>query len=383
MSRKEHILFVGGGIAGLTAAIAVARAGFAATLLESAPEFGEVGAGLTLSPNAMKGLAHIGLCDEVARAGVEPTRQRIQHWQDGRTLVAVQREDQRAKYGAPYVTIHRADLHAVLVEAARRAGVALHTGAAVVATEGTTALLADGRRFSGDALIGADGLKSVVRQRFEPVAAHFTGHVAWRAMVPVTPAVADLADYPGMHIGPGRMVLRYIVRGGQMMNIVFFARQPGWNQEGWAIPADPAELRATYAGWCEALGRLIDAACTVPLYKWAINARSALPDWIVDGRVALLGDAAHAMTPFMGQGAACGIEDAVVLARALAASSTIEDGLRRYVAARHERASFIQAESNANADRLQGQDTDLYGLGTLRNEESLGLFEYDPRAVAV
>lgn len=119
------------------------------------------------------------------------------------------------------------------------------------------------------------------------------------------------------------------------------------------------------------------------MYKWAINARTALPGWIIDDNVTLIGDAAHAMTPFLGHGAACGIEDGVVLARALAASATIGEGLRRYEAARHERATFIQAESNANADRMQGQNTDFFGLEGTKDEESLGLFNYDCRTVPV
>lgn len=383
MRREEHIVVVGGGIAGLTAAIGLRQAGFAVTLLEAAPEFGEVGAGLTLSPNAMKAFDHVGLCEAVARAGVEPQRQRIQHWQDGRTLVDVHRADQRQRYGAPYVTIHRADLHAVLVAAAREAGVALLTNAAVVDTDGSAAVLHDGRCIGGDALIGADGLKSVVRRRFEPAAAHFSGHVAWRAMVPVTPALKPLTEPPGMHLGPGRMVLRYLVRGGTMMNIVFFARQPGWTQEGWAIPADAAELAATYAGWSPEVGQLIEGATATQIYKWAIHARQPLKDWVVDGNVALLGDAAHAMTPFMGQGAACGVEDAAVLARALAAAPTLPQGLRRYADARRERATYMQLQSNANADRMQGQDTHLFGLESLRNEEALGLFDHDVRTVPV
>ncbi|MEP6012469.1 MAG: FAD-dependent monooxygenase, partial [Parasphingorhabdus sp.] len=119
MSRAEKIVIVGGGIAGMTAAAAIAGQGFAVTLLESAPAFGEIGAGVTLSPNAMKGLDFIGICEAVAAAGVEPTRQRIQHWEDGRTLVTMDRSTQREKYGAPYVTIHRADLHNLLTDAAR------------------------------------------------------------------------------------------------------------------------------------------------------------------------------------------------------------------------------------------------------------------------
>jgi salicylate hydroxylase len=383
MSLSETILIVGGGIAGMTASAALAQQGFKVTLLESAPQFGEIGAGLTLTPNAMKGLDFIGICEEAAAVGVEPTRQRIQHWEDGHTIVGFDRSTQRAKYGAPYITVHRADLHDVMLAAARKAGVELVAGAAVVSSEGTTVTCADGRQFSADLLVGADGVKSIIRQRFENAAPHFTGHVAWRCLVPVTPDIQDLSDYPGIIIGPGAMMNRYNVRGSKVMNFVFFARQEGWNEEGWTTPADPAELDSIYGHWCDDAKRLLAAAIQQPLFKWAINARKPLDNWVLDGNVTLLGDAAHAMTPFLGHGAACGIEDAVVLARALAASDTLAEGLERYQKARHERATFIQQESNANADRMQGQDTNLFGLGEMKDEESLGLFTYDPRTVDV
>ncbi len=383
MSRSERILIVGGGIGGMTAATALAQAGFPVTLLEAAPAFGEIGAGVTLSPNAMKGLDFIGVCEEAAAAGVEPSRQRVQHWQDGRTLVTMDRSTQRAKYGAPYVTIHRADLHEVLTKAARLAGVDLRTNANVVSSRGSSVALADGSQIEGDVLIGADGVKSVIRQRFESAEPYFTGHVAWRCLVPITPELQDLSDFPGIIIGPGAMITRYNIRNSKMMNFVFFSRQDGWNEEGWTTPVDPAEIRNVFAGWCDDAQLLIEAACRQPMYKWAINARRALPDWVIDDKVTLLGDAAHAMTPFLGHGAACALEDAVVLARAMAASSIAAEGLRRYVAARHERASFIQAESNANADRMQGQETDTFGLGATKDEESLGLFTYDCRTVAI
>lgn len=383
MNRNERITIVGGGIGGMTAAAAIAQAGFPVTLLEAAPRFGDIGAGVTLSPNAMKALDHIGVMEQVAAAGVEPTRQRIQHWQDDRVLVPMERASARAKYGAPYVTIHRADLHAELVRAARDAGVDLRTSAPAASTEGTAVILADGSRVEGDVIIGADGVKSVVRQRFETTPAKFTGHVAWRALVPVDDAIRPVTEWPGIHIGPGKMITRYPVRGGSLLNMVFFARQDGWTEDGWTLPADPADLATTYAGWSDEVRAMIAAASTVPLFKWAINARAALPDWTVDGNVALLGDAAHAMTPFLGHGAACALEDAVVLSRALAASETTQEGLRRYVAARHDRASFIQAESNANADRMQADDAALFGLGAMKDEESLGLFDYDCRSVPV
>jgi salicylate hydroxylase len=383
MQRSERIIIVGGGIGGMTAAAALAQAGFPVTLLEAAPAFGDIGAGVTLSPNALKGFDHIGVCEAVAAAGVEPVRQRIQHWEDGRTLVPMERASAREKYGAPYVTIHRADLHAILVGAAEKAGADLQTGAAVERIEGSSAVFSGGRIVEGDVIIGADGLKSVVRQLFEPVSAHFTGHVAWRALVPVTAPLQAITDWPGVHIGPGRMITRYPVRGGTLLNLVFFARQEGWNDEGWSIPASSDDLAETFSGWCDEVQAMIDAASRVPLYKWAINARGPLADWSREGRIALLGDAAHAMTPFLGHGAACAIEDAVVLARAMAASHNAAEGLARYVSVRHDRATFIQAESAANADRMQSADSALFGLDKMRDEESLGLFDYDCRTVAV
>jgi len=382
-SSKPSILIAGGGIGGMTAAAALAQAGFTVELLEAASAFGEIGAGVTLSPNAMRGMDFIGCQETVAAAGIEPQHQRIQHWHDDRTLFSMERGDSRTKYGAPYVYIHRADLHQILLTAARDAGAKLKAGAPVVASEGTTAILADGSRITADVLIGADGLKSAIRQRFEAQPAHFTGHVAWRAVVPMTERLAPLGEWPGIHVGPGRMITRYPVRHSRLLNLVFFARSDAWPDEGWTIPAQPGELASIYAGWCDEVQAMIAAAQTVPHFRWAINARTALPHWVTDGRVALLGDAAHAMTPFLGQGAACAIEDAVVLARAMALADTPEAGLQRYEAARHARASFIQAESNANADRMQGADTDLFGLGKLRNEESFGLFDYDCRTVEI
>lgn len=381
MSPK--IVLVGGGIAGMTAAAALAQQGFAVTLLESAPQFGEIGAGVTLSPNAMKGLDYIGVCEDVAAAGVEPVKQRIQHWQDGRTLVTMDRSTQREKYGAPYVTVHRADLHDILTKAAREAGVDMRCAAPVMGSEGAAAILADGSRVEGDLLIGADGVKSVIRERFEAAPPHFTGHVAWRCLVPVTPELQHLSDLPGIIIGPNAMITRYNIRRSTIMNLVFFARQEGWQEDGWTTPADPQELAAIYGTWCADTQLMIAAALQQPMFKWAINARTALPTWNVEDRVTLIGDAAHAMTPFLGHGAACGIEDAVVLTRALLASDSVGEAINRYQAARHERASFIQAESNSNADRMQGDDAALFGIAEMKDEESLGLFTYDCRTVAV
>ena len=378
------IVIAGGGIGGLTAAVALLQAGYSVDLCEATTAWAEVGAGVTLSPNAMMAFRHLGLVDAIAARSLEPRRQTVRFWEDGRTLNVVERGTRiRDHYGVPYLYTHRADLHAILIGTVERLGGRIHLGARVAEVAGATLSTTDGRRFEGDLLIGADGLKSVVRQSIAPDVAHFTGHAAWRAVVPVEGPLADLAEAPGMVIGPGRMVVFYPLRERRLLNIVLFARQPGWEQEGWTIPVPASDLEAAFVGWCPLVQDLIAAAGRVPLYKWAIHARAPLECWSLGDQMTLLGDAAHAMTPFLGQGAGTAIEDGVVLARALAASSSIGEGLWRYEVARIERTRAIQLESNANADRLQGDESTMFGLAKMRNDEALGLFSYDAGAVPV
>jgi salicylate hydroxylase len=389
--KSQKFIIAGGGIGGLTTAIALAQDGHEVEVLEQAPALSAtVGAGVTLAPNAMRVYNRLGLQDALLETGVEPTRQRVQHWQDGRTLLSLDRGDEmRRLYGAPYVYMHRGDLHAVLIKALEDTGrgkVRLSAAAvtAVRVGDGAAVELASGDRVEGDVVIAADGVKSPIRKMFEDDDPHFTGHIVWRAVVPVTDGpLTDLADFPGMHIGAGRMAVRYPVSQGALLNLVFFARQEGWAQEGWAIPGKRSELQALFGDWASEVQAMLAAIDESKLFKWGVFARNPLDTWVKDGRIALLGDSAHAMTPFLGQGASSAIEDAMILTRCFAQSDDPAVALARYEAARMERCAFIQAESNANADRIQGDEAHLYGMTNLRNEETLGLFNYDAGSVAI
>lgn len=376
----SRVVIVGAGLGGLTLALALARAGGEPVVREQAAELAPVGAGITLGPNAVKVLDHLGLGDRLVAKGFSPGRQWTQHWQTGAVIRESERGPELARtYGAAYLHIHRADLHAMLVEALEAAAPnALELGRRVVAVSpGGSATFADGDEIEGDVLIGADGLKSVVRESlFGDASPAFTGQVAWRGIVPVERLPDRVrALPPGIHVGPGRLFMRYPVRGGALLNYAAFVELEGWTKESWTCRSTVAELLGHFEGWDPAVRAMIEATPADALYKWALFAREPLPNWIA-GRVTLLGDAAHAMLPFMGQGAATAIEDGMVLARCLVRFRPHE-ALRRYEAARRERTTMVQAQSRLLGLRFQGKDPDSLGRGEIKNEETLGLFGYD------
>jgi salicylate hydroxylase len=385
-----RIVVVGAGIGGLTAALALQKFGFRPKVFEQAATLGEVGAGLTISPNSARIFDFLGLADALAAISTTPQIQQIRHCRSGRVLMEIPRgEGPRQRYGAGYYYVHRADLHALLVRrilANDPGAIALDAKVQTVEAREDGATLVFTRRPPGDCdvAIGADGVRSAVRDSLFPLsAAKFTGHVAWRGLVPAERVPSRVRDAaPGIHIGPAQLFMRYPLRQGQLINYVAFARDASWTNDSWSARASVADVVAAFEGWDDLALEVIKATPEDGAFKWALFVREPMPSWRI-GRVSLLGDAAHAMLPFMGQGAAMSIEDGLVLARALAAFTDPTQALIRYEAARHNHAGFVQAKSRALAEHLEAADPDRFGEQKFENEEALGLFAYDATTVAL
>jgi salicylate hydroxylase len=379
----EDIAIIGAGLGGLTCALALVRAGRRVQVYEQAPVLAEVGAGITLSPNASRIFIHLGLGEGMRRLGVVPPKQLTQNLNSGHVLIERERGDAvEAQYGAPYVHLHRADLHSLLADAlvaAQPDAILLDHRLVSVSTDEDQAELtfANGKTIAASVGIGADGVKSVTRDAlFKTEPPIFTGQVAWRGVLPMDSLPeATRALPPGIWIGEKRLFMRYPIRDWTLLNYAAFVNLEGWQEEGWAISSTIDELLGHYSDAEPNLIAMIRATPPDQLFKWALHAREPLDSWI-SGSVTLLGDAAHGMLPFMGQGAATAIEDGMVLARCLAAFPKAE-ALQCYEAARRDRTTMVQTQSRLLGLQFQGEDPDSFGKGPIRNEDSLGLFAYD------
>lgn len=381
---SKDIIIVGAGLGGLTTAAALLRRSVRVRILEKASELSEVGAGITLSPNATKALEHIGLKAALGDFATVVRTQGVVHYQTGEVLVENDRGNEPLRrYGAHYYQAHRSDLHAALVDEVRRLDpecITLDADVFEVTQEAgvVNVTLSTGQIITCDALIGCDGLRSRVRRcLFGDEEPSFTGHVAWRGLIPIEgEAIFGMDLSSGLAIAPEKSFGWYPVRNGSLLNYVALAQTNEWAEEGWAIPAKTEDILAVYQGWDPRILDIIKATPHGQCFKWGLFDREPMEVWTV-GSVTLLGDAAHPMLPFMGQGAAMAIEDGVVLARCLEESDDIESAFGRYEKARKERTALVQLESRAKGLRLEGKDTDSYSKKKHRNEESIGLFEYD------
>ncbi|UFN50109.1 FAD-dependent monooxygenase [Roseomonas sp. OT10] len=358
VQAKPRVLIAGGGIGGLSAALALLRRGHAVEIYEQAPELREVGAGVQISPNGTRALHELGVGEAVTALSCEASGKEIRLWSTGETWSPFDIGGESvSRYGFPYLTVYRPDLLAALVEAVRRLDPgALRLGARAEGfeqdAEGVTLRLADGRSARGSALVGADGIHSRIRhQLFGDEAPRFTGLVAWRGVIPMERLPAHMKRPASTNwVGPGRHVVQYPLRNFALMNFVGIVERDDWRVESWTTQGSTEECAADFEGWhgdVQAMIRSIDTP-----YKWALMARSPLERWS-EGRVTLLGDACHPTLPFLAQGAVQSIEDGVVLARALeAAGDDVTEGLSRYEDARRERTARMVRGSEENTKRF-------------------------------
>jgi len=381
--NAERIIIIGAGIGGLAAGLALQRRGFKVAIYERAPEVREIGAGVIIAPNARRALRDLGV-DEALEAisSCVPVRH-VCNYATGAIIDANQTQKIVEQHGMAMLQVHRGDLHRLLMEAVHANDrQALRPGHEFTGLEqdanGVSVSFANGASDRADVVIGADGNASAVRSLLFPgEAPKFNGQVAFRALVPdelVPPTVRQLQM--AMHPAPKRYLLHYPLRGGRIMNLIGCGQSASWEEEGWAIPATNEEFANAYSDFAPDILTLIRNVPPGALFKWGLRDREPLKTWTL-GRVTMLGDAAHPMTPFLGQGACMAIEDALLLGRAFAASETVHEALARYEAARKTRGTNVQLWSREEGQALQDPNR------TRRTAHDRGLLDYDPVAVPV
>jgi salicylate hydroxylase len=355
MSRLR-IAIVGAGLGGLVAAISARRAGHEVTVYEQAAEFGEVGAGIQVGPNAVKVLRALGLEEGLARFGATPEYHVGRNWRSGRTLFKSHTKVAcLERFGAPFYQVQRSDLHAHLRSVLPPDTIRLGVRCTGVESRPDSATLsfADGTRVECDAVVGADGIHSTIRRcLLGPEAPRFTGVICWRGQVAVERLPPDLIPADSLNwMGPGGCVVHYYVRPGKLVNWIAHRTTDIWAEESWSVEGDKQELLDAFVGWHESLQLLFRA--TERCYKWAILDRDPLPRWS-SNRVTLLGDAAHPMLPFLAQGGAMAMEDGFLLADVLKREAhDVPAALARYEQMRKERTTRVQMGSRARADVCQ------------------------------
>ncbi|RFC78019.1 FAD-dependent monooxygenase [Streptomyces sp. AcE210] len=366
-SQSFEVVIAGGGLGGVTAALALRHRGIRVTVLEQAAQFGEIGAGIQTAPNASRVLLGLGLRKQLEAIHTEPQDQVRRRWKDG-SVVGLTQLGERCKreFNAPYWHYHRADLHRVILDACVDPNgpgpvVELHTDSHVDGLDRSNplrpaAVTDDGRRFEGDVVIGADGIRSRVRDLMGlPDTLEFSGEMAFRALIPgdlvaADPATRFLVDrfQSTIWYGPDRHLVHYMIRGGEYLNIVACVPCTDEVAEKWTVSSDADALVDAFPGWDDRVAAMLSKA-KEDVSCFALYRRRRDPVW-TDGHLLLLGDACHAMLPYQAQGASQAMEDAAVLAEELGRvdADGIAGALRRYTDRRAKHAGMVQDASLQN-----------------------------------
>lgn len=376
--REMSVIIVGAGIGGMATAVALRRVGIRATIIERVAAIQEVGAGFWLSSNGTKVLQHLG-CLERLRSGMVVTEDQVFRTVSDDTLLYKSVFGDRAlgKFGAPVGFVHRADLLAALMEDVPTESILLGRRAVdIVETEvGVTVVLDDGSSVKGDALIGADGIRSAVRRwRFGDEDPRFTGTVCWRSVLPAERLSFDPGNTQHCWFGVGRSIVSYALRGGKFFNFVGFVPAEEVEQESWTHSGDIAKMRQSFAGSCDRVQSILDAVDDA--FVTGLYFRDPIRDWSTP-RTTLLGDAAHPTLPTVGQGAQMALEDAVTVAHCLAkhGSGRIAEALAEYASRRRARTARIHELARANERWMHLKDPVLLAA---RRGRFQGMSRLDP-----
>jgi salicylate hydroxylase len=381
MSKRIHVAIVGGGMGGLAAAVALSHRGISVAVYEQSGVLREVGAGIFVFPNSLRQLERLGLGDALARVGAKVGLGSEYYRMDGSVVGKILTTDSSGWNGM--YGMHRADILKVLADALPAD--AIHTGHRCIGFSqdeaGAHLAFENGNVAHADVVIAADGIHSVLQKYVvEPSPPEYSGFRAYRGLIAADKLPDWRREAHQVWMGDGKHFMVFPVRGGELLNYVGFVPTASQTAESWSAVGDRDELAASFAGWDPRITQLLEKVETC--FWWGLNDRKPLAKW-VNGRLALLGDAAHPMLPHLGQGANQAIEDGTALAvilQACAQDASVEDALKRYEALRRPRTSMVQAESRKNGLRydskyadLAQRDREIAGIAVLR----LSLYDYD------
>ncbi|KAG9187026.1 salicylate hydroxylase [Alternaria panax] len=355
-----QVIVVGAGMAGLASAISLHKIGCKVTVLEQAPEFGEIGAGVQVPPNAARELIRWGLRDDMERISSKPMLLNYRNWRTGEVRGSSKLSNHKARFGAPYWQVFRPDYHGILLQAALKAGAILRKGCTVVdyETEKGTVILQSGERVVGDLIVVCDGVKSIARKVIgQDVEPHETGDTCFRAVIPgevllQDPELADLVTNPGFEqwLGPDHHVIGYNMQQGKNYNLLMVIPDDH-AMIGYKAPASASDVRKAFAEWNPIVTKLLEL---IPedLERWRLIDLRPVSDWIhPSNRLLVIGDAVHATLPYLAQGAAMAIEDAACLGFVLSkvrSRDKIGEALAFFQDIRRVRAHTIQRGSWTN-----------------------------------